>query len=224
MALSTIRHDEIFKAHEHNDPIHLIGAGAIGSRVWTALVELGLTNLTVYDFDKVEAHNLANQIYGHDDVGLYKVQALNDWTQFKLGNVPNTFNLVPKKVTKDSPFELQHTVILAVDTVAARKELIEMCVEHNVYHVFDTRMASTHGNIIYVNPNNPIAVEKYINELPDEALAETSACGTSLTVGTTATLIANLAVWQLMHQRSEPAAHDKSIEIYFKPLCLSTGG
>ncbi len=54
MSLSTIRHNEVFPAHKHNDHIDLIGAGAIGSRVWAALVELGLTDMSVYDFDDVE--------------------------------------------------------------------------------------------------------------------------------------------------------------------------
>ena len=35
MMLSTIRHDAVFRAHDYKDyPIHVLGAGATGSRVF----------------------------------------------------------------------------------------------------------------------------------------------------------------------------------------------
>lgn len=226
MSLSTIRHNEVFNSSENNDQITLIGAGAIGSRIWSALVELGLTNLIAIDFDHVEPHNLANQIYGVKDVNKAKITALRDWTVHKIGYVPDGMGFIEDRVALNTDWwEPTSTVILAVDTVHAREEIVHEIVDNqpNVYHIFDVRMASTHGNVVYLNPKNPIDVKNYIDNLPNEEHAEVSSCGTSLSVGTTASLIANMCVWQLMHQRSEPAAHDKFIEFYAKPFCLSTG-
>lgn len=225
MAISTIRHDEVFAAHKHNEHITLIGAGAIGSRVWSALVELGLTNLTAIDFDEVEPHNLANQLYGVHDVGKQKIAALADWTNNKIGYLPESMSFVNQEVTPTSDLALKGTVILAVDSIEAREMIVKRVTENEndrVFHIFDTRMASTHGDIFYFSPNNPIAVQKYLAALPSDEEAEVSSCGTSLTVGTTASIIANIAVWQLMHQRANPDAMDKSINLFFKPLCMST--
>lgn len=53
------------------------GAGTIGSNVLLHLIyALPEIEFTVFDFDKVEKHNLVNQPYGSGDVGSPKVTAL----------------------------------------------------------------------------------------------------------------------------------------------------
>ena len=44
-------------------PIIVVGAGAIGSFVTLALAKMGCGNITSYDMDTVEEHNLPNQFY-----------------------------------------------------------------------------------------------------------------------------------------------------------------
>lgn len=225
MSLSTIRHDEIFPAYKHNEEITIIGAGAVGSRVWSALVELGLTHLTIYDFDRVEAHNLANQIYFNEDIGRSKVEALQIWTRRKLGSIPSTMGFFNKKIIPGEEWISGNTVFLLVDTIEGRETILQDIIENhpNVFHVYDTRMASTHGNVIHVSPHNPIEVAQYLNALPEDEETEVSSCGASISVGTTASLIANLCVWQMMHQRANPEAMDPIVNFFAKPMCLSTG-
>jgi len=57
--------------------VHILGAGAIGSNLAVTLARQGFENMTVYDFDRVESHNIGNQAYGLDDVGSIKTAALN---------------------------------------------------------------------------------------------------------------------------------------------------
>lgn len=224
MSISTIRHDEIFPVNTNNVPITVIGVGAIGSRVGMALIELGLTKLTFIDFDRVELHNLANQAFCSSHVGVSKVTAMEDLVRMKVGYVPASMTFINTKLTPESESMNHGTVFMCVDSIEARKMLVEkFAKDGGVFHIFDTRMASTHGDIFYLNPNDPDAVRKYISALPDNEETEVSACGTSLTVGTTASIIANLAVWQFMHQRTNTAAMDKTINIFLKPLCISTG-
>jgi hypothetical protein len=61
-----------------NEPITIIGAGAIGSFVTLSLAKMGFENLTVYDFDKIEIENMNCQFYRKTDVGEFKVHALKD--------------------------------------------------------------------------------------------------------------------------------------------------
>ena len=75
--ISTIRHENIIDPREHlHIPLHVVGLGATGSRLAMSLIELGFTNIKFYDFDIVESHNLANQIYGFKDIGVPKTTAL----------------------------------------------------------------------------------------------------------------------------------------------------
>ena len=56
--------------------ITVCGAGALGSNLVDNLCRQGMTNIKVIDMDRVEAHNINTQAYGHDDVGRLKVAAL----------------------------------------------------------------------------------------------------------------------------------------------------
>jgi len=223
--LSTIRHDEIFSATKHNFPITLIGTGAIGSRVFTGLAELGLSKITSYDFDVVELHNLCNQIFINRDIGLPKVDGLDLWFQEKLGpgeakHPTPTMHFINEAVTAET--KLKGTVFLMVDTMKARREIFEDCIKGNpdVGRVIDVRMASTHGNILSFNPHTQ--GDQWLDTLFSDDIGEVSACGSSLTVGTTASVLANLAVWQYMHYRQDKPSGDDRINVFLKPFILST--
>src|SRR5207244_2270936 len=57
-------------------PVTVIGAGAVGSFVTLTLAKMGLRDLTVFDDDVVDVHNLPNQFYRLTDLGRPKVEAL----------------------------------------------------------------------------------------------------------------------------------------------------
>jgi molybdopterin/thiamine biosynthesis adenylyltransferase len=58
--------------------IVLCGAGALGSNLADNLARHGARSLRVVDDDRVEEHNVSTQLYGEDEVGLWKVDALQD--------------------------------------------------------------------------------------------------------------------------------------------------
>jgi glycine/D-amino acid oxidase-like deaminating enzyme len=57
-------------------PITVIGAGAIGSAAVITLAKMGCGNITVYDHDLLEEHNLPNQFALVSCLGQSKVEAL----------------------------------------------------------------------------------------------------------------------------------------------------
>ena len=85
MSLSLIRHQEIFNPEKHALPATIIGAGATGSRVYEALVSLGVPDIRVFDFDTIEPHNLPNQLFKHDDIGKLSTNRL-DRIHFETGS------------------------------------------------------------------------------------------------------------------------------------------
>jgi len=56
--------------------ICVCGAGAIGSNLVNNLLRQGITNISVIDMDRVEAKNVATQVYTLRDVGQKKTAAL----------------------------------------------------------------------------------------------------------------------------------------------------
>ena len=224
--LSVMRHQQIFDPYAHNPPVTIIGAGATGSRIWLALVELGLTNIEIWDFDKIEAHNLPNQIYGTQDVGKYKVDALRDYYTFKTGEEPpesmkfHNFRVAPESKHSLHLFK-PSIVFLLTDTMSSRREIFDGLIKGKCPFMIETRMASSYGNVYTVNPFDENASQEWIDSLIDDDDAETSACGASISVGPTAAIIANLAVWQFINFCTNPVAIDKTLEIHLKPTILT---
>jgi molybdopterin/thiamine biosynthesis adenylyltransferase len=219
--LSTIRHEEIFNPKEHDSGISIIGAGAIGSRTFATLVELGLQNLVVYDHDKVEPHNLANQLFTHADVGYSKVSGCATWAANKLGihvdSLP--FKFKQEKVTPDT--DIKGTVFLLVDSLETRRELASSFHgNYNIPRVIDTRMASTHGVIYTFSPHTKL--QEYLATLGKDKDAEVSACGSPFSVAPTAAILANLSIWQYIHSKNNPEAGDEVVSVFLKPLTIAT--
>ena len=71
------RHVPLFDALQYDRDgggVEIVGCGATGSRVALELVKLGVRHFVLWDDDKVEDHNIANQAFEACDVGEYKVR------------------------------------------------------------------------------------------------------------------------------------------------------
>lgn len=242
--MNIMRHESVFNPLEHDYPMHIIGAGATGSRVFAALVELGITNIHVYDPDIVESHNLANQIYAARDIGNPKVDGCKKYAQDKLGAtwLPTSFSFNPWAVT---PAELNDKtktvcsggiVFLLVDKMESRKKIFtalqHRCNTADTDHtnlppllVIETRMGATHGSVFSINIFDKTSSESWLKTLvddTDEDNIELSPCGTTISVGVTASLIANYAVWQMMQFFVDPVGMQPRVDLFFKPTLTIT--
>lgn len=222
--LSTLRHQEIFDPSPQ-PPVTLIGCGAIGSHIFTSLVELGLQNITAIDFDVIEAHNLANQAFLHRHIGWPKIEALKDLYDLKTGHPPPASCLFLNTRLPSPSVSIQGIVFLAVDTMKARREIFDTCIKNNpeVFFVIENRMAATHGNVLSFPSACPLASKDWLASLTtdDPSQTEVSACGSSMTVGPTAKILANLAVWQFIHMSNNLEALNNRVNVFLKPLMVS---
>jgi len=127
------RQIDIIKTEELDFPIHILGAGGIGS--WTAmtLAMMGCQNITVYDDDEVEDHNVASQLYKEKQLGKNKVHALAD-------NVKEQSGLDIVTATKDAENNIiTGLVIITIDSMESRARLAELYKDKDVY-IIDGRM------------------------------------------------------------------------------------
>ena len=128
-------------------PITIIGVGAVGSFTALALAKMGARNLTVYDPDVVEAHNLPNQFYRELDLGLMKVEALAGIIE------EHTQVTIQSKGVKYTNQELSGIIIASPDNMEARK-IIWRRVKHNTQAALfiDARMGAEVARIYSLNP------------------------------------------------------------------------
>lgn len=194
----TIRHLEVFSPLKFDGTrIDVIGVGATGSRIAMGLAKLGVQNLHVWDFDKVESHNIANQIYGINDIGKFKVDALADLIKLQTGLVVTKHN---EAVTGRSA--LGSVVFLLTDTMSSRKEIWEGAIRYKMHIdvMIETRMGVDLGRTYWVRPTSPDDITFWESTLcSDNEVLVTSACGSQITVGSTAEIVSGLAVWNFIN-------------------------
>lgn len=188
---------EFFNPIEHTEPIHIIGCGAIGSTIAENLTRLGIKALHLWDFDTVEEHNIANQIFYPTQVGKTKIDALSEI----LLNINPEIKLIlhPEGWTPESN-ALYGYVFLCVDSIETRKAIINKEKPNLMINaIFDCRMRLTDAQHYAADWHNPISKENLLNTMDfTDAEAEEatpkSACGTTLSLVYTVRTIAAIAV------------------------------
>lgn len=191
------RQGEWFEPSKFNFPVHVIGCGATGSFVALQLLKMGVKELHVYDFDVVEEHNVANQVFTLADIGKSKVDAFAELAE-NCKEVNQQVYAHNEKV--DASFRFSGVVFVLTDTMASRKEIWEECLRYkpSVKLVIETRMSINCGRIYAVNPMSPDHVKRYEETLYEDKDAEVSFCGSSLSIIPTAMQIASLATWKII--------------------------
>lgn len=193
------RHKELFDPNKFNKAIHVIGVGATGSWLVFSLAKLGLTNIHVYDFDKVEAHNIANQLFSISDIGEYKVEALKRIIKDTTGTEITIHN----KEVKEEAFS--GIVFMMIDTMAGRKAIYESSVKYKpaVSLLIEPRMGLHMARIYNILPLNNSSLNEYEKTFYTDEEAEVSACGNSMTVISSALAVTAWCVRQLINFANE---------------------
>lgn len=183
---------DFFKPEMLTVRVHIIGCGAIGSTVAENLVRFGITKITLYDFDKVEAHNIANQMFRQTDIGKLKVEALADYLTEINPDCREDLRLVTDGWTGQ---RLAGYVFLCVDNIDLRRKIATTFQDSEyVKGMFDFRMRLTDAQHYAAAWSDKKMVEDFIRSMAfshEEAKAETpvSACNITLSVVPTVRMI-----------------------------------
>ena len=175
---------EFFDPKKVKDRCHIIGCGSIGGNVVELLVRYGITDIVLWDFDDVEPHNLANQIYTEEDIGQPKTVALHKY----LSKINPVCKKSIKSKYKYKGIPLEGYIFMCVDSVEVRKQIVEA----NWYNpyvkaVFDFRTTLLEGQTYFADWTNikqKESLKESLNFTHEEAKANTpvSACGFELSV------------------------------------------
>lgn len=204
--IETLRHDSVFNSQDFSTPVHVIGCGATGSKIAIEIAKLGIKGefIHLWDFDKVEPHNIANQAFELEDINKYKAEAVKDHIRRIAGEEVNVH--IEEVVDQD----LSGYVFLLTDTMASRKSIFENCINlnPNINFMVETRMGVDMLRVYSVVPLTD-GEDKWIETLCDDDAAEVSACGATISVGATSTIIAGFAVWQFIKRVGVVNSNDK---------------
>jgi len=170
--ISYMRQTDLFNPVNQKFKIVIFGAGSLGSFITLNIAKLGFNDITVYDYDYVEEHNIPNQFYRMSDIGKQKVEAL--------GEIIKQFadiEIEPKneKVTSQTqlPLGLNNLYILTFDNLENRKIVYELVKESGSGYILDVRVGGEQLDIQSINLSNDEEVKKWgmsfnitENELP----------------------------------------------------------
>lgn len=180
------------KSLEYLDPIndikgsiHVIGIGAMGSRVAELLVRLGIPKIHIWDMDVVEDKNITNQLYFHHQIGMEKTDALEEI----LLDINPQLKVVKHGAYTDE--NLSGYIFLCVDSIELRYDIATKQKDNAfIKAMFDTRMRLEDAQSYGADWSNKKQKETFISSMEftdDEAKDATpvSACGTALSVAST---------------------------------------
>ncbi len=173
-----MRFREIFNPEDNPLRITIVGAGSIGSNLALLLARLGMKDITVYDFDEVEDHNLGHQAYRFKDCGRPKVEALREIIEEATGTVIKAINEPAGAINTD-------ILILAVDNMTSRKDISGTA---NYSFCIDGRMG---GETFNIYTFTQMEKERYINTLFEDSEGSDLPCG-GKSIGYVSYLIAGM--------------------------------
>lgn len=220
--LDTRRHMELFDPDTFNTPVTIIGAGATGSWLALQLAKLGITDITVWDFDVIEEHNIPNQLFGVGAIGDLKAHAVQQLIkrdtrcEIKIHNEPYTNQ------------RLSGIVFCMVDSMETRQQIwndaIKMKSAISLY--IEPRMGLDVARVYNVVPTDLNHIKEYEDTFYSDDEAEVSACGTSMTVITSAVATASWCARQLInfHQGEEPLDNEILIDYKFNNIIPTRWG
>lgn len=187
----------LIDVEEVNTPINVIGCGALGSWLVLFLLKMGFKNITVYDFDNIEEHNIPNQCFSEKQIGTPKVNAMDEITCYFSSDARNRVKFVNQKITLKEVWEMEGIILCAVDSMRVRKEIYENSIKRKDCDLFIEARLSIWGAYIYTLTQNSI-FEKYEETLYEDEEAEVSPCGVSQTALPSAVNAASIMIMQMI--------------------------
>lgn len=151
----------------------IIGVGSIGSHIVFGLVRMGVKNIEVVDFDKVENHNLPNQFFSENGLPseegtLFKVHALKSSLELFMPDTMKNCNFITHACKVEDLFTNEYlaknkftAIFLAVDDMNVRKwvwNIIRRVYPNLTRLLIDPRVGGQYANIFSIRPRYDYSV------------------------------------------------------------------
>lgn len=159
-----IRQQDLVDAKIFKRPVTIVGVGGIGSFLTLTLGKMGFNDITVFDDDLVEEHNLPNQFYREVDVvaRAYKTDSLKSIVKDFTG-----INVKSSNRKWLSTFNSKGILISAVDNMDTREAMFNYAIEKqkNVPFFIDGRMGRLQAEVYTVKTDKKSDIVTYKKRL-----------------------------------------------------------
>ena len=224
--MNLVKSQDYFSPFDVKQRCHIIGCGSVGSTIAELLARLGITKITLYDFDTVSEHNIANQMFFNSDIKRLKVEAVKDLICAINPEAKVDIEIHPEGYTDKT--RLSGYVFLCVDNIDLRREI---CTKNknnfSIKAVFDFRTRLTDAQHYAADWSDAKMVENLIKSMEfshEEAHEATpvTACNVEMGVAPTVRIICSYGVSNFMNFINKKElkkiilidAFDFSIEVY----------
>ena len=187
--MNLIKSQDFFNPLSVKGRCHIIGCGSVGSTLAELLARLGITEISLYDFDTVSSHNLANQMFTNSDIDRLKVEAVKDLICSINPEIEKTIKIYDKGYTKDTT--LSGYVFLCVDNIDLRRHIAtENRFNPQIKAMFDFRTRLVDMQCYAADWSNPAMIDNLIKSMDfshEEAHESTpvTACNVEMSVAPT---------------------------------------
>jgi hypothetical protein len=198
-------------------PIVVIGAGAIGSATVVTLAKMGCADITVWDDDTLEEHNIPNQLCKPSMVGQPKVEALRELTLELMELAVKAEN------RRYRGQKLRGLVVAAVDSMDARQVIWKRVkLDADVPLLIDARMGAEFARLYAVHPCDPDETDFYESNLYSSAQAERLPCSARSIIYCPTVVAGLVALFIKQHAISKSFAREllldlRSLRPYLNP-------
>lgn len=169
--LNFSQQDDVFDPNAAQ-PVTVIGAGSVGSQLVAMLAKIGCREITVWDGDDVESHNIPMSAFRMADLGKPKVAALEALVAEQSGV---RIKAIPRMYEGEN---LTGTVVACVDSMEARMLLWDRIRDNPNIDVFvDTRIAAEYVTVHAVAPCDRSSCDEYGKLLYPSSEAVRPTCG-----------------------------------------------
>ncbi len=201
--MNLIKSQDYFNPINVRERCHIIGCGSVGSTIAELLARLGLTRISLYDFDTVSSHNLANQMFFERDISRPKVDAVKDMLLSINNEMEPTLTTYPEGYLPTT--RLDGYVFLCVDNIDLRREIAtKHRFNRSIKAMFDVRTRLTDAQSFAADWAVAPMVDNFLRSMAfshDEAKAETpvTACNVEMSVAPTVRIICSYCVANFMN-------------------------
>lgn len=201
--MNLVKSQDYFNPIDATSRCHIIGCGSVGSTVAELLIRLGITKISLYDFDVVSAHNLANQMFTNADIKRLKVDAVKDMLCAINPEAANDIAVYPEGWTQNT--RLSGYVFLCVDNIDLRREIAtKNKPNQSIKAMFDFRTRLEDAQHYAADWKDSRMVDNLIRSMDfthEEAKASTpvTACNVEMGVAPTVRIICSYGVSNFMN-------------------------
>jgi molybdopterin/thiamine biosynthesis adenylyltransferase len=222
--MDTIRQRDLIRREPSSATI--VGCGSLGRQVAIMLTCLGITELTLYDGDRVSEENLCNQGFAHSDIGRFKVTCVEE--DCLAISPAMTIHTRARKFDSDvlSDGSDGEVVFACVDNMDARKMIFDAYNRSDTKLLVDGRTAMFNSRVLAVfNPATSTLYEETLFEDANGMNVPCTAKGTLYCSYITAGyMVRAYGVWLNRDFANLKATNDLLVDILYGSISSASKG